>query len=120
MTKHSQEISISLILVILLVLMLNPFGLWMPNQATMMLVVGLVVVFALFASLIWKERPRDERERYHSMMADRIAYLAGSSVLVVGILVESLMHELEAWLVVALSVMILGKIFGLIYSKLKH
>ena len=120
MTKHSQEISIALILVILLILMLNPFGLWMPNQVLMMLLAGLVVVFALFASLIWKERPRDERESLHSMMADRIAYLVGSAVLVIGILVESLMHKLNPWLVVALGVMILGKIAGLIYSKVKH
>ena len=45
-----QEISISGILIILLVLFLNPFGFWMPTALLMMIVLGLVVVFALFAS----------------------------------------------------------------------
>lgn len=115
-----QEIAVSLILIVLLVLFLNPFGFWMPTTLLMMLVLGLVVVFVVFASFVWKENSRDEREGLHKMMASRIAFLAGTAVLVVAIIVQSFKHELDFWLVLTLGIMILAKIIGLIYSRVRH
>ena len=115
-----QEISVSVVLVILLVLFLNPFGFWMPPVLLMMMVFGLVVMFALFASFIWRENSRDEREDLHKMMAGRIAFLAGTASLVIGIIVQSIRHELDFLLVYTLGIMILAKIFGLMYSGAKH
>lgn len=115
-----QEIIVSLVLIMLLILLLNPFHFWMPDAFLMMMIVGLIVVFALFAGLIWKENARDERENLHRMLAGRIAFLAGSASLVIGIIFQSFKHELDFWLVFTLSVMILAKIIGLIYSKLNH
>ena len=115
-----QEIVVSLVLIILLVLFLNPFELWMPPILLMMMVLGLVVVFSLFASFIWKENNKDEREGLHKMMAGRIAFLAGTATLVVAIIIQSFRHELDAWLVVALGVMILAKIGGLLYGRIRY
>mgnify|MGYP000452539675 CR=1 FL=1 len=115
-----QEISVSVVLIVLLILFLNPFGFWMPPVLLMIMVLGLVVVFALFASFIWRENARDEREGLHKMMAGRIAFLAGTSVLVIGIIVQSFKHELDLWLVLTLGAMILAKIIGLIYSRARH
>ncbi len=115
-----QEISISGILIILLVLFLNPFGFWMPTTLLMMMVLGLVVVFALFASFVWRENHRDEREGLHKMMAGRIAYLTGTALLTLGIIVQSLNHELDPWLVFTLTGMIVAKVIGLIYGQIKN
>jgi len=115
-----QEISISGILIILLVLFLNPFGFWMPNALLMMTVLGFVVVFVVFASFVWKENSRDEREGLHKMMAGRIAFLVGTAILVIGIIVQSFKHELDFWLVLTLGTMILAKIIGLIYGRIKN
>ena len=115
-----QEIFVSLVLIVLLVLFLNPFGLWMPTALLMMMVLGFVVMFALFASFIWKENVRDEREGLHKMMAGRIAFLSGTALLVIGIIVQSFKHELDFWLVLALGTMILAKIIGLIYGRMKY
>lgn len=115
-----QEIGVSVVLIVLLILFLNPFYFWMPDILLMMMVLGLVVTFALFASFIWRENARDERESLHKMMAGRFAFLAGTAVLVAGIIVQSLKHELDFWLVLTLGVMILAKIIGLIYSRTKH
>ena len=115
-----QEISISGILIILLVLFLNPFGFWMPPTLLMMMVLGLVVVFALFASFVWRENHRDEREGLHKMMAGRIAYLTGTATLVIAIIIQSFRHELDVWLAVTLGVMILAKIIGLLYGRMKY
>ena len=115
-----QEVSISGILIILLVLFLNPFGFWMPTALLMMMVLGLVVAFALFASFVWRENHRDEREGFHKMMAGRIAYLTGTALLTLGIIVQSFGHEIDLWLVLILCAMILAKIIGLIYGRLKY
>ncbi len=115
-----QEISVSTVLIVLLILFLNPFDFWMPPVLLMTMVCGLVVVFALSASFIWRENTRDEREGLHKMMAGRIAFLAGTSVLVIGIIVQSFKHELDFWLVLTLGTMILAKIVGLMYSRTKY
>ena len=115
-----QEIIVSVVLIVLLILFLNPFELWMPPVLLMMMVLGLVVMFALFASFIWRENSRDEREGLHKMMAGRIAFLAGTASLVIGIIIQSFRHELDFWLVFTLGTMILAKIIGLMYSRMKH
>ena len=117
MENNKKEIFIAIILVVLLVLLNNPFSLWMPSSVLMTLVVALAVIFAVFAGLLWRERARDEREEHHRANAGRIAFLAGTSVLVLGIVIQSFQHNLDVWLVYALGVMLLSKIFALIYSK---
>ena len=111
---------VSVVLIVLLLLFLNPFELWMPPVLLMMMVLGLVLVFALFASFIWRENSRDEREGLHKMMADRFAFLAGTASLVIGIVVQSLRHELDVWLVFTLGIMILAKIIGLMYGRARY
>ena len=115
-----QEIIVSGVLISLLILFLNPFEFWMPPILLMMMVLGLVVVFCLFASFIWRENSKDEREGLHKMMAGRIAFLVGTAVLVMGIVVQSLNHQLDFWLVLTLGAMILAKIIGLTYGRIKH
>ncbi len=115
-----QEITVSVVLIVLLILFLNPFELWMPPALLMMMVLGLVIAFSIFASFIWRENSIDEREGLHKMMAGRIAFLAGTSVLVIGIIVQSFRHTLDFWLVLTLGTMILAKIVGLMYGRIKH
>ncbi len=105
---------------VLLFLLLNPFGFWMPNGLLMIIVLILVVLFTIFASFIWKEKVKDEREAFHRMVADRVAFLVGSGVLVIGIVVQSFKHNINFWLVIALGAMIFAKIVGLIYSRIRH
>jgi len=115
-----SELIVSVILIILLLLLLNPFGFWMPNTLLMMMTAGLVVVFAIYVNFFWKENARDEREGFHKMIAGRIAFLAGTGTLVVGIIIQSFQHNLDFWLVATLSIMIIAKIIGRIYSQVKH
>ncbi len=115
-----QETLVSLALIALLVLFLNPFGFWMPNALLIMMIVGLIVVFALFAGFIWRENTKDEREVLHRFMAGRIAYLVGVGGLIIGIIVQSLWHDLDPWLVYILGTMIFAKIIGRMYGKIKH
>lgn len=115
-----QEIFVSLTLIVLLVLFLNPFGFWMPNALLIMMIAGLIVVFAVFASFIWRETAQDEREALHRFMAGRIAYLTGAGGLVAGIITQSIRHDLDPWLLGILGMMILAKIIGLIYGRARY
>ena len=115
-----QEICVSLALIVLLILFLNPFGFWMPNALLIMMIAGLIVIFALFAGFIWRENSRDERESFHKMMAGKFAFLAGAGGLIAGIVVQSLSHNLDPWLVAILGIMIFAKVIGLIYGRVRY
>lgn len=115
-----QEISISGILIILLILFLNPFGFWMPSTLLMMMVLGLVVVFILFASFVWRENHRDEREMLHKMRAGRVAFLVGTALLTLGIIIQSFNHELDLWLIFILVGMIVAKVATLVYGQVRN
>lgn len=114
-----KETTFAVILIFLLALFLNPFKLLMPPPFLSMLIIFLIAVFGIFTAIIWKENPRDEREHLHSMLAGRYAFLVGSSILVLGIILQSLHHRIDVWLIFALIGMILAKLIGLMYSQKK-
>lgn len=122
LTKNNflGEITISVILIILLILLLNPFNFWMPTAMHMMMIVGLAVFIIIFAGYVWKEKSHDERESLHRNIAARYGYLAGIGILSVGVIIQSMQHTLDIWLIVSLTVMILAKIIGVIYSNQKY
>ncbi len=107
---------ISLVLVILTVLLLNPLHFWMPNMMHMVMLTLTLVIFALFAIFILREKVQDERDAVHRMLSGRVAFLTGSTLLTIGIVVQSLEDKVDTWLVVVLVAMILSKLVTRIYS----
>jgi heme A synthase len=106
----TKEIIVAVVLITLAVLVLNPMDLWMPDMAGMAIAAGFFVVFAVFAALVWRERPQDEREAVHQMAAGRIAYIAGTGILTLGVAVQAAMHMIDGWLIGALVAMVVAKI----------
>lgn len=115
-----KELTVSMILIVLLLIFLNPFNFFMPSEVVMMLIVALVVLFILFCVFIFREQASDEREVLHRYIANRYAYFLGSGTLVLAIIIQEMQHNLDPWIVVALVVMILAKIVGLLYSRMKY
>ncbi len=114
-----RELGISGILLFLLALFFDPLG-WMPPAAVTLLVLGLIVAFVIYSIFIWRETTRDEREDLHRLTAGRAGFFGGTAMLVLAIVVQSLNHTLDPWLLVALSGMVLAKIAGRMYSELKN
>jgi len=108
------------VLVLLALFLLNPFAWWMPSMLVTLVVAGLVVVFAVFASFLWREEARDEREALLRMHAGRAGFLIGIGVLVAGIVVQAFDHAVDPWLVSALAGMVLAKIIGRSQAEDKH
>ena len=115
-----KEIATIAIILCLLVFLLNPFNFWMPSDVVLMLAVSLLIFFGIFAGLILREKTRDEREAFHIMLADRIAYLLGSFLLVLGIVLQSIYSHVDFWLILTLGVMLLTKLLVLVWSKMNR
>ena len=118
--KLFNEISFSIILIVLSVLFLDPFMLWMPTELVYMLVGGVIIVFSVFAGFIWREREQDERAEFHKILAGRIGYLLGLGILVIGIVWQTIASHPDPWLVAALVGMVLGKLVGLYYGRTRR
>ena len=114
------EIIISVCLAILLMLLASPIDLLMPTNTSVMLIGALVLVFLIFSTIVWKEKAADERENLHRLQAGRISFLIGSSILVLGIIVQSLRHDIDIWLILGLLGMVITKILSRIYSQIKQ
>ena len=110
------EMTISLTLVILAILLLNPFHFWMPNMVHMMMLAFTLVTIALFAIFILREKVQDERDTVHRMLSGRVAFLMGSILLTIGIVIQSLQDTMDVWLVVVLVAMVLSKLLTRMYS----
>lgn len=111
-----KDIIVPVLLVILLVILLEPFG-FMPTAAVMTVLALIVAGFVSFSLFLWREKGADEREEAHIHKADRVGFIFGALVLVTAIIAESVAHMLSPWLVVALMAMITGKAVALIYQK---
>lgn len=111
-----MEIIAAAILIVLLVLLVNPYHIWMPSMAHMMGLTALLLVFAFFASIVLREQAHDEREGLHRMYAGRSAFLVGSFLLIVGISYQSLTHTFDPWLPAVLVAMIVVKIGTRLYA----
>jgi len=113
------EIILSLILIIVLIACLNPLGLLMPPPMVMALILLLVIIFGFFSIFIWKERRGDERENYHKIISGHLAFLTGSTLLIIAIAYQELIHKLDPWLIIILIGMILAKLLSQFYSNKK-
>ena len=118
--KNLKEISIAVILIILLLVLLNPFHMFMPDMMLMAILIAAVLAFGLFAAFILQEKVVDEREDAHRALSGRAAFLAGATLLVLGILVQSFSHHVDPWLLIALVGMVVSKIAVRLYSDTTH
>lgn len=84
-----------------------------------MTMIGLAIVaYSLFIALIWSERVRDEREGLLRLLAGRAAFMVGVTVAMVGVVAQSLKDQLDPWLVLTLSAMVLTKTIGIMYNRI--
>ena len=110
MKNNLIETFVTLALVVLAILLLNPFHFWMPDMIVIGMLACTLGLFGLFATFIVREQVVDERDAVHRTLAGRNAYLAGAGVLTLAIVVQGYEHAVDPWLVLALVAMIVVKI----------
>lgn len=111
-----MELLVAVALVVIAVLLLNPFHFWMPDMMVMGMLVAALALFAVFASFILREKVVDEREELHRTFAGRNAFLVGAGTLICGIVVQGYTHSVDSWLVFTLIAMLVTKIGTRIWS----
>jgi len=118
MSKSTQEKIITGIFILILLFLLNPFGLFMPTELLYIMLGGVLVLFAIYVSFVLHEKPQDEREQLHRFIANRAAYLSGSTALVIAITYQGLtLAHIDSWLLIVLGVMVLAKVLSLYHSE---
>ncbi len=113
----SPEAIISLLIIAITGVFLVPTPLAMPKNTLMLLIIALITLFLAFASIVWKEGGGDERDNLHRREAGRVSFIVGSALLVAGIVTEATRHDIDPWLIYALSGMILSKIISRFVSE---
>lgn len=116
MKNNIKEIIITLSLISIAVLLLNPFHFWMPDMMVICMLAVALALFGIFASFVLREKDFDERDTMHRTLAGRNAFLGGATILMIGIVIQGYTHNVDPWLVVALVVMIFAKIITRIWS----
>ena len=117
MTSVLSEGMVGGILVLILLSFLNSKSLTMPMNLSMFGIATIIVLFLAYASTIWKESVRDEREDHHRLMASRFGYLVGAATLVIAAIVQLFNHDLNPWIIYVLVAMISSKIIARIYFE---
>ena len=114
--QHITLVSLSLL--ILLLLLANPFELWMPSSLAYLSVVCLAVVAVLFAGLVYMEHPKDEREQVMRDSAGRLGYLVGVIILTAAVVISVISGDhANPWVIGALGAMVLSRLFVRFFSK---
>jgi cobalamin synthase len=112
MKKYKQLLDIILLigLTTISVLAIAPKTFVMPTSLQMIVLAVVLGLISMFLVLLWREQPDDEREMQNQALASRFAYIVGSLVLIVSLIVQSLNHDLDPAVPIALLAMIATKI----------
>ncbi len=110
MKNNLKETIVTGALIVVAILLLNPFHFWMPDMMVMSMLAITLALFGIFASFILRERSVDEREDQHKSLAGRNAFLAGSGILTLGIVMQGYTHTVDPWLVFTLIGMVAVKL----------
>jgi len=116
MKNNIQEIIAAAGLVLVLVLLINSMSFYMSNMVLATCITVLVLCYSFFVLFVVRRKPQDEREETHERFAGRIAFMTGTFLMLVGVIVQSLSHQIDVWLVAALTVMIVSKLVAETYS----
>ena len=121
MNKALQiELLFSVVLFSLVGALVNPFHFWMPTSLHMVLIAGLLVAFSVIAFLILQRTPLDERENILALQAYKTAYLVTTTLVIMGIVMQSLEHAIDPWLIMIFIGLVLTKIVTVGFVLLKN
>ena len=109
--KSALDLILLLGLATLCALAIAPKTFVMPTSAQMLILTVVLVFIAAFLVLLWRENPRDEREAGNQSSASRSAYIVGTIVLIIALIIQSLKHQIDSAVPITLLAMIATKVF---------
>ncbi|OGE88359.1 MAG: hypothetical protein A3J07_00995 [Candidatus Doudnabacteria bacterium RIFCSPLOWO2_02_FULL_49_13] len=112
-----------LVLLILIALLTGFLVQGTPDSMSMEQIISvslLLGVYVVAISLVGEGKIIDERDMQHRYTSNRLALIAGTVILSIGVLVQLFNHALDYWLLAGLIAINLVKIVSLIYSNYRH
>ena len=97
----------------------DPVDFLMPTEVQTTILMIAVSVYGIFAGLVYKENPSDEREEHLLFRSSRAAFLSGTAVLIAGLVKGTLTHTLDPWLVWSLGTMVAVKVLWLYRNDMR-
>jgi hypothetical protein len=116
MKKILLERIVAIILIIMLVLIGNPFMFWMPSMVLMTVLVVIAALVFVWAGFILTETAHDEREEWHRTHAGRAAYLSAAAMLAIALVYQGFTHHIDFWIPATLAVMVIAKLFARVFA----
>jgi hypothetical protein len=107
---YFSEVVLALIMGVLIFLYADPLNFSMGSMTYASFVSLGICAYVATLLFFWKEYARDEREMSHKFLSSRGAFLAGSTVVVVGVIFQSMHHMLDPWLPATLIAMSVAKL----------
>ena len=104
-------------LVALVFVTIDPFDYHMSHMWYMALCGIITAVYFFVVFFVWGEKYHDEREFEHRYFSSRAAYITGSTVLILSILIQSFVSMVDPWLPTTLASMFVAKLIARIYSE---
>ncbi len=105
-----KRLILAIIIVLVGIVALEPFGIVMPTEAQMIGAGVLLGVMAFAIGLLWQEKPNDEREEALIDQRGKHAFYVGLTVGSIGLVYGAFAHSVDWWLVAVVGSMLLIKL----------
>ncbi len=112
------EVTLLTLLSTVLLFLLNPFDMMMQIMLSVGVVALLVILYITKFIIIWREKDQDERDASHRFYSSWVSYAVTSVLLFVGIVVEGLSGNVNTWLIIAFSGLLISKLCALVYLRI--
>ena len=115
------EIVLSALFVLLLGMCVDPLHILMPSPVQTVSLVLLILAATSYAGLVFRERPKDEREAAHLARSSRGGYLVGIVGLAAVVIYQAISGRTPDKSVVAiLAAMVIAKLLLLLWNRRRH
>jgi hypothetical protein len=115
MKNNVVQIVVALVIIFFLLALGDFLPFWMPNMNEMLALLIVTLLMLVWSGFVMYEKAIDEREVMLRMYAGRIAYLSGIGVLLLALIVQGFAHAIDPWIMLALAVMVVSKLFARLY-----
>lgn len=107
----------AILLIIILIALIHPFGMAMPTLCEKMLTAIAVLLFGVISVFVWREHGNDERAVLHTRMVDRVAFLVSTGGLLIVVTYDVFTYMYDYRLLIILIITILVKVVGHQYAE---
>lgn len=114
------ELSVTVITAGLLLVLTNYGNWWMPMPVHLLIIGVVSVLFFTAGTVVLKTISSDEREQLHRLQASQLAYLVGQAALITAIVIQSMSHQVDSWLVITVLLMMVTRSLVLIRNYYRN